>query len=164
MFPIIDSWQDLRRIAYEVRWFSGSNQLALYQPDETTIAILDYNSSAPPPVYVSADDEKTAQAAIAALLARNADLRVLVQLPGHTPGLVSTTLRRWHLQKRSSHESSDNSALRLSRAVGLKVERVIELPEGRRYALLDADDRELSAAPGPSRILTVLCPALRESG
>jgi 4-amino-4-deoxy-L-arabinose transferase-like glycosyltransferase len=163
MFPIIDSWEDLRRIAYEVRSFSGSNQLALYQPDETTIAMLDYNSSAPPPVNVSADDEKTAQAAIAALLARNADLRVLVQLPGHAPGLVSTTLRRWHLQKRSSHESSDNSALRLSRAVGLKVERVIELPEGRRYALLDADDRELSAAPGPSRILTVLCPALRQT-
>jgi hypothetical protein len=45
MLPIIDSWQDLRRIAYEVRWFSGSNQLALYQPDETTIAMLDYNSS-----------------------------------------------------------------------------------------------------------------------
>ncbi|HZF27468.1 MAG TPA: glycosyltransferase family 39 protein [Steroidobacteraceae bacterium] len=137
VFPIIDSWQDLRRIASEVRQFSGSNQLALYQPDETTIAMLDYDSSAASPVEVNADDEKPAQQAIAALLARDANVRVLVQLPGHASGPLSMALRRWHLARRLHDQPQDSSAARLARALGLNVERVIEVPEGRRYVLLE---------------------------
>ena len=142
MFPIIDSWHDLRRIASAVRQLSGSDRLVLYQPDETTIAILDYESSAPTPVNVSADDEETSQAAIAALLVQDANLKVLVQLPGHASGAVSATLSRLHLTRASPDPLSGSSAVRLSSAVGLKVTHVIELPEGRRYALLERNTRD----------------------
>jgi 4-amino-4-deoxy-L-arabinose transferase-like glycosyltransferase len=141
MFPIINGWQDLRRIAAELRQLSGSDRLVLYQPDETTIAMLDYDSSAPAPINVGADDEKTAQATIAALLARDTNLRVLVRLPGHAPGPVSASLRRWHLARAARDPLPGSSAARLSSALGLQVERVFELPEGRRYALLHRNPR-----------------------
>lgn len=136
MFPIISSWQDLRHVADEVRQVSGSNQLVLYQPDETTIAMLDYDSSAPSPVNVTATDEKSAQTVVAALLVHDVNLRILVKLPGHAPGPVSAILRRIHLAPRLREPLPRGSAAGLSDALALKVERMIELPEGRRYALL----------------------------
>jgi 4-amino-4-deoxy-L-arabinose transferase-like glycosyltransferase len=142
LFPIISGWQDLRQVAAEVHDHIGSSHLVLYQPDETTIAMLDYDSSGPPPVGISGTDEGAAQAQVRALLASDASLHVLVQLPGHAPGPFTDALHRWHLAPGARDPLPASSAARLCAALGLSVQQEIELPEGRRYVLLARNPSE----------------------
>jgi 4-amino-4-deoxy-L-arabinose transferase-like glycosyltransferase len=138
LMPLINTSQDLRSIATRVRELAGAGRLALYQPDETTVAMFDYDTSAPRPAAISDADENSALSKAADLAQREPTLRWLVQFPTHASGPVSDELRRLHGVARPRDAFWPESIARMSDALGLKTLAVIELPEGRRYALLGA--------------------------
>jgi hypothetical protein len=111
LFPLLNRAQDLSPVAAAARTVSGVDPLVLWQPDETTIATLDFYASLTPPIVTS--DEQLAER-----LAATPDLRVLTEV---TPG-----------------RGKERRPAELARAFGLTVERRIDLPApgGRSYAIL----------------------------
>jgi 4-amino-4-deoxy-L-arabinose transferase-like glycosyltransferase len=116
LFPLLNRAQDLSPVAVAARSAAQGAPLVLWQPDETTIATLDFYASLTPPIVTS--DEQ-----LAARLAAAPDLRVLTEV---TPG-----------------RGKERRPAELARAFGLVVERRIELPApgGRSYAILGLPGR-----------------------
>jgi hypothetical protein len=152
--PIIDRWQDLPALARRIHLDTAQKRLALLEPDETTIAMLDFRLKTPFTI-LTATDAGAAGAAGSAAAARGAATpaaeiskqqlvadwfrnegpaaRVLVLLPGHAPGTVTLWLRRF-LPRAPANGDGVAAALIASGTAEL-VQRY-ELPQGRRYALL----------------------------
>jgi 4-amino-4-deoxy-L-arabinose transferase-like glycosyltransferase len=136
VLPEIDRWQDLGALAQRIERDAGAGELAVLNPDETTIAMLDYRS-------------RTAFAALAArpaeaprvvsqwLQVRGGEAHVLVLLPGHAPGAVTELIGRWL----SRAAPNDGLAGELAAAGSARITGRYELPQGRRYALLGAQAR-----------------------
>jgi 4-amino-4-deoxy-L-arabinose transferase-like glycosyltransferase len=128
-FPVIDRWQDLPAIAQRIHADTRHEPLALLDPDETTIAMLDHGLHTPF-TALSSDAADPAQVVGDWFSAHGATARVLVLLPGHAPGPVT----RW--LGYTAAPADDGAAGRLLATGAAALAQRYELPQGRRYALL----------------------------
>ena len=135
--PIIDGWQDLPTLARRIHADTAGRSLALLDPDETTIAMLDHGLETPVTILTSAASPGSADTAPqvvgAWFAAHGREARVLVLLPGHAPGRLTPWLARFN-RRRPPEGDGEAGRLIASDAASL-VERY-QLPQGRRYALL----------------------------
>jgi 4-amino-4-deoxy-L-arabinose transferase-like glycosyltransferase len=131
IFPVIDRWQDLPSLARNIHDDARSGPLALLDPDETTIAMLDHRLRTQ---FVALDTQTDTPANVVSawLRSQGHDAHVLVKLPGRTPGDVKRLLDRIH----PTPAPDDGVAATLVSSGVATVERRYELAEGRRYALL----------------------------
>ena len=128
VFPVIDRWQDLGGLARRIRADTAHQPLALLDPDETTLAIIDHGFRGSYSV-LSGTDVSVVRRWFGT---RGAGARLLVLLPGHAEGELTRWLARWY-QPRAAGDGVAG-ALVASGTAAL-VQRY-ELPQGRRYALL----------------------------
>jgi 4-amino-4-deoxy-L-arabinose transferase-like glycosyltransferase len=125
----VDTWQDLGSIARAIGQDSADKPLILFAPDETTRAMIDMYARTsvaliPGPIEAAAVDRlKTDVGAAPQSL-------VVVQLP-HPALTVATAFG-------TAHRSDDQPELPWAEAAGLRVAKSYSLPNGRRYALLEA--------------------------
>lgn len=130
-FPTIDRWHDLPMLAARIHSDTEHASLALLNPDETTVAMLDRGLRTPFTVLTA--DARTPRRAVGDwFAARGNRARVLVLLPGHAPGELTPLLEHFHPDR----PPGDGVAEKL-RAEGIaSIVRRYQLPHGRRYALL----------------------------
>ena len=131
LFPTIDRWQDLPSLARSIHDDSRNGPLALLDPDETTIAILDHRLRTS---FVALDPRTDSATRLVAdwFRTHGAEAHVLVKLPGRGTGDLGRLIERIH----PTPAPDDGMAGALvSSGVATIVHRY-ELPEGRRYALL----------------------------
>ena len=128
--PVIDRWQNLPGLARQIRADTAHQSLALLDPDETTIAVLDHGLNTPFTVLSSAEGAR--QVVGRWFNAHGREARVLVLMPGHAPGNVSRWLERLH-QARTEDEGP---AMPLVTEGTAALAQRYQLPQGRRYALL----------------------------
>ena len=131
IFPTIDHWQDLPSLARNIHDDSRKGPLALLNPDETTIAMLDHRLRTQF-VALNTDTDNPADLVSGWFRTQGPQARVLVKLPGRTPGDVKRVLDRIH----PTPAPDDGVAGTLASSGVATVVRRYELPEGRRYALL----------------------------
>ena len=129
-FPAIDRWQDLAEVVRAVDRDVGARPLALYAPDETTVAVVDRTLAGE---RRDISEPGTIEA-IRAVLAHADSSVFLVLLPGRGDGPVFRRLRSLGIKVRPPAPSP--VVRELTTHLGLSVERVYEVPQGRRYALL----------------------------
>jgi len=131
VFPTIDRWQDLPELARQIHLDTEHQRLALLNPDETTVAILDHRLRTPSTVLTT--DAKAPRDVVSKwFISQGARARVLVLLPGHAPGELTPLLERVHLERRPG----DGIAGELEAGGVAAIVRRYQLPHGRRYALL----------------------------
>jgi len=131
IFPVIDRWQDLPSLARNIHEDSRSGPLALLDPDETTIAMLDHRFRTQF-VVLNTDTDSAANVVSGWLRSQGRRAHVLVKLPGRTPGDVKRLLDRIH----PTPVPDDGVVVTLASSGVATVVHRYELPEGRRYALL----------------------------
>jgi 4-amino-4-deoxy-L-arabinose transferase-like glycosyltransferase len=132
-WPIVDRWQDLPALARRIHADTAYDSLALLDPDETTIAMLDRGLETPTTVLTTGAAVPR-QLVSDWLAAHGRTGRVLVLLPGHAPGPLTPWLERFH----RSAPADDGVAGRLVASGAAALVARYELPQGRRYALLGA--------------------------
>ena len=129
VLPVIDRWQDLPALARRIQADTAGKSLALLDPDETTIAMLDHGLETPVTVLTAGAPRQLVGAWLAS---RVRGARLLVLLPGHAPGRLTHWLERFH----PINPPGDGVAAGLiASGTATMIERY-ELPQGRRYALL----------------------------
>jgi 4-amino-4-deoxy-L-arabinose transferase-like glycosyltransferase len=133
VFPTVDRWQDLPALARRIRVESEHRDLALLDPDETTIAMLDLGLRTR---FVSLQTHAaSARHVVGGWFARHgARARVLVLLPGHARGELTPLLEGVHVMDRGG--PGDGVAGDLQAEGIARIARRYSLPQGRRYALL----------------------------
>jgi 4-amino-4-deoxy-L-arabinose transferase-like glycosyltransferase len=141
VFPTVDRWQDLPLLAREIHLDTGHESLALLDPDETTIAMLDRRLRTA--FTVLNTDGHSARAVRGWFAAHGGRARVLVLLPGHAAGELTPLLEELHLY----HAPGDGVAGRLAGEGVAAIVRRFQLPQGRRYALLGPPGFRLYSAP-----------------
>jgi 4-amino-4-deoxy-L-arabinose transferase-like glycosyltransferase len=129
--PAIDRWQNLPELARRIHADTQTGALALLDPDETTIAMLDRGLDTRFAILTTGG-HATAGAVGGWLASHGASARVLVLLPGHAPGRVTQLLARLH----PLSAPGDGVAAHLAAAGAASIVQRYELPQGRRYALL----------------------------
>jgi 4-amino-4-deoxy-L-arabinose transferase-like glycosyltransferase len=130
ILPVVDRWQDLPALAVRIHADTAHEALALLDPDETTLAMLDHGLRTSFTVLTSAGAPR---AAVSAWFAdRGPGSRVLVLLPGHADGAVTELLARYH----PLAAPGDGVAGALTAEGVAALMQRYELPQGRRYALL----------------------------
>ncbi len=131
VLPVIDRWQDLPGLARRIHADCAPQALALLNPDETTIAMLDHGFDAGFSILTS--NAQAPRGAVSGWFrAHGREARVLVLMPGHAPGPLTRWLERWH-----AHDpDGDGVAGSLAASGTATLLRRYELPQGRRYALL----------------------------
>ena len=134
LYREVDAWQDLPSVALAIESDARGRPLILMAPDETTQAIVD--------MYARTDAELVRgpfdSAALGTLrerLAREPDALVVTLLPGRE--LVGAFLRNAERFKPGASALDDELPAWIG-ASGLKVAHRYALPNGRRYALLEA--------------------------
>jgi 4-amino-4-deoxy-L-arabinose transferase-like glycosyltransferase len=131
LFPTLDRWHDLPVLAAQIHSDTEHASLALLNPDETTIAMLDRRLRTSFTVLTT--NASTPQNVVSAwFAAQGPRARVLVLLPGHAPGELTPLLERAHLY----HPADDGIAGTLAAQGVAAIARRYDLPQGRRYALL----------------------------
>ena len=130
--PSVDRWQDLPALARRIHADTARQPLALLDPDETTIAMLDHGLDTRFTPLVSGTDGAPAQLVARWFTAQGPQARVLVLLPGHAPGRLTHWLERFH----PLQPPGDGTAGQLLACGAAQLAQRYELPEGRRYALL----------------------------
>jgi 4-amino-4-deoxy-L-arabinose transferase-like glycosyltransferase len=131
IFPVIDRWQDLPSLARNIHEDSRGGSLALLDPDETTIAMLDHRFRTQF-VVLNTQSDSAVKVVSGWLRAQGRQGHVLVKLPGRTPGDVKRLLDRIH----PTPAPDDGVVGTLASSGVATVVHRYELPEGRRYALL----------------------------
>jgi len=129
--PVVDRWQDLPGLARRIHADCARQTLALLDPDETTIAMLDHGSDARFTILTT-NAEAPRGAVTGWFSAQGREARVLVLMPGHAPGPLTRWLERFHAQRRDG----DGIAGSLAASGTATLLQRYELPQGRRYALL----------------------------
>jgi 4-amino-4-deoxy-L-arabinose transferase-like glycosyltransferase len=145
VLPVIDSWQNLAALARRIHADTADQSLALLDPDETTIAMLDHGLETPSTVLTSGAEAEPPAWDLAArgagtvpkllgdwFSSRGHGARVLVLLPGHAPGRLTRWLERFH----PIAPPGDGIAADLLASGTATLIARYELPQGRRYALL----------------------------
>jgi len=141
VIPAIDRWQDLASLLRSIDHDVGSRALAIYTPDETIVAVVDRTLGARrSDVARVLNIEEGRQ-----LYAREQATVLLVLLPGRGHGPVYERLRSLGIKSKTPAESA--AVRELTQELGLSVERIYELPQGRRYALLSCR-QPVTANPG----------------
>ena len=128
--PVIDRWQDLPRLAREIHFDTRQQPLALLDPDETTIALLDHGLATPFTILNSG--ERPGATVRGWFNAHGRDARVLVILPGHAPGPLSA----WLGGPGASGLKDGGIPAQLVSEGAAVLAHTYQLPQGRRYALL----------------------------
>ncbi len=133
VFPTVDRWQDLPALARRIHVESEHRDLALLDPDETTIAMLDLGLRTR---FVSLETNAASVRHVVGgwFAGHGPRARVLVLLPGHARGELTPLLERVRLVGRGGAGygvAGDLQAEGIARIV-----RRYRLPQGRRYALL----------------------------
>ncbi len=131
-FPAIDRWQNLAVVADTIHSETRERSLALLDPDETTIAMLDYRLMTPSTVLTTSDDSDAAHVVESWFRLHGKQARVLVLLPGHGVGGVTRFLSLAH----PFPAPGDGIAGTLVALGAASIVQRFELPQGRRYALL----------------------------
>ncbi len=131
IFPVIDRWQDLPSLARNIHEDTRGGSLALLDPDETTIAMLDHRFRTQF-VVLNTQSDSAVNVVSAWLRAQGRQSHVLVKLPGRTPGDVKRLLDRIH----PTPAPGDGVVATLASSGVATVVHRYELAEGRRYALL----------------------------
>lgn len=131
ILPVVDRWQDLPALAARIHSDTAQQSLALLDPDETTIAMLDHGQATPFTVLTSRG-AAPGRAVAGWFDAHGRAARVLVLLPGHASGRVTELLARLH----PLPAPGDGLAGTLAAAGAAALVARYELPQGRRYALL----------------------------
>jgi 4-amino-4-deoxy-L-arabinose transferase-like glycosyltransferase len=143
-FPTIDRWQDLSKLAGDIYTDSQRSELALLDPDETTIAMLDDKLRTPFTILttepqVPGAPAKTREQVVSDWFNMHGPTaRVLVLLPGHASGELTRLAERF----RTIKPPDDGTADELKSRGAASLERRYELPQGRRYALLGPPPRK----------------------
>ena len=146
LFPVFDRWQNLGALARQIHIDTADNALALLQPDETTIAMLDYRLRTPFTI-LSARGNEAQQRAVGWFQLHGSRARILVQLPGHAPGELTPLIERWHRR-----ESAKEGVASVLEGAGVaRTVAIYQLPHSRRYALLAPPGPDLSPAGERSR-------------
>jgi 4-amino-4-deoxy-L-arabinose transferase-like glycosyltransferase len=131
ILPVVDRWQDLASLAARIHSDTAQQSLALLDPDETTIAMLDRGLATP--FTVLATGAAAPRGAVDGWFAAHGRAgRVLVLLPGHASGALTEFLARLH----PLPDPGDGVAGRLTTTGTAALVARYELPQGRRYALL----------------------------
>jgi 4-amino-4-deoxy-L-arabinose transferase-like glycosyltransferase len=131
ILPVVDRWQDLPALAARIHSDTTGQPLALLDPDETTIAMLDHGLATP--LTALASGATGPRGAVAGWFAAHGPAaRVLVLLPGHASGALTELLARLH----PTPAPGDGVAGALTSAGAAALAARYELPQGRRYALL----------------------------
>lgn len=129
--PVVDRWQDLPALAARIHTDTAQRPLALLDPDETTIAMLDHGGAR---FTVLASGPAAPPATVGAwFAAQGPAARVLVLLPGHAGGPVTALFA--HLRPPAA-APGDGVAGSLIATGAASLALRYELPQGRRYALL----------------------------
>jgi 4-amino-4-deoxy-L-arabinose transferase-like glycosyltransferase len=129
--PVIDRWQDLPTLARSIHADTARASLALLDPDETTIAMLDRGLNTRF-VALTSGARETRDVVHGWFAAHGREARVLVLLPGHAPGKLTRVLARF-----GAHPApGDGAAGPLVSSGEATLVKRYELPHGRRYALL----------------------------
>lgn len=144
IFPTIDRWQDLPSVARNIHDDTRKGPLALLNPDETTVAMMDHRLRTQ---FVTLDSNTPAPGSVVSapklvsdwLRTHGPEARVLVKLPGRAPGDVSRALSRI----RPIRAPDDGIAGELVSSGVAQIVRRYEIPEGRRFALLGSADGSL---------------------
>jgi hypothetical protein len=131
IFPVIDRWQDLPSLARNIHEDTRGGSLALLDPDETTIAMLDHRLRTQF-VVLNTQSDSAVNVVSAWLRTQGRQAHVLVKLPGRTPGDVERLLDRIH----PTPAPGDGVVATLASSGVATVLHRYEIPEGRRYALL----------------------------
>jgi len=131
LFPVVDRWQNLPALAQRIQVDSREDALALLNPDETTIAMLDRGLRTPFTILTTTSDTPE-QIVSDWFNTHSSRARVLVLLPGHAPGELNRLFDRIH----HIPDPDDGVAGTLAAEGAVSVLRRYELPQGRRYALL----------------------------
>ena len=132
LYREVDAWQDLQSVAQAIESDARGRALILMAPDETTQAVID--------MYARTDAElvpgplgATALAELRERLAREPDARVVTLLPGRElVGAFRASAERF------KPRVLDDELPTWITASGLKIAHRYALPNGRRYALLEA--------------------------
>jgi 4-amino-4-deoxy-L-arabinose transferase-like glycosyltransferase len=124
LFPGIDRWQDDASLIAQIDRDTEGRDLDLYAPDETTVAIVDLYA----PRHRGRWHIRQSVTASPAML---------VLLPGHSAGPFSRALSALGIKMKSP--SSGKALDAVEQQGPLRVERIYEVPEGRRYALLTSN-------------------------
>jgi 4-amino-4-deoxy-L-arabinose transferase-like glycosyltransferase len=132
LYREVDAWQDLRSVAQAIESDGHGRPLILMAPDETTQAVID--------MYAREDAElvpgplgAAALADLGAHLAREPDALVVALLPGRE---LTGAFRR--NAERFKPRLLDDALPAWIAASGLRIAHRYALPNGRRYALLEA--------------------------
>ena len=135
VFPTIDRWHDLPLLARQIHSDTEHASLALLNPDETTIAMLDRRLRTP--FTVLKTDPNFPQPVVSDwFAAQGPRARVLVLLPGYASGELTPLLERVHLYR----PAGDGVAEELETEGIASIAHRYQLPQGRRYALLAPPD------------------------
>jgi hypothetical protein len=130
-FPAVDRWHDLPVLASQIHSDTEQASLALLNPDETTIAMLDRRLRTS--FVVLTTDASSPQEVVRKWFAAHGNrAEVLVLLPGHAPGELTPLLAHVRLVR----HSGDGVAGELQTEGIAAIVRRYQLPHGRRYALL----------------------------
>lgn len=132
IFPAVDRWQDLPALGRTIHRDNEGKSLAILQPDETTLAMLDTSLRDPPLSLRAKGIVEATTTASNWFCEHPADGRLLVMLPGHAPGEISRLLGSWWHEKKAG----DGDAALLERNGAGKLLQRYELPHGRRYGLM----------------------------
>jgi 4-amino-4-deoxy-L-arabinose transferase-like glycosyltransferase len=131
ILPVVDRWQDLPALAARIHSDTAQQPLALLDPDETTIAMLDHGLATP--FTVLASGTAGARGAVVGWFAAHGPAaRVLVLIPGHASGALTEYMARLH----PASAPGDGVAGALTGAGAAALAARYDLPQGRRYALL----------------------------
>lgn len=132
IFPVFDRVQDLGLVAISVKRDVGVRPLALLNPDETTIAMMDYQLKTP--MSLLKDQQKDALVQAKEWFeAHPDDGLLLVKLPGSAPGDMAKLAS--YIKK---NRAPNNGLLAELEQAGVgRLFKLYELPMGRRYALVE---------------------------
>ena len=130
LLPAIDRWQDIASVVRAVDRDTGTRTLVLYRPDETIVALVDRLTARRGPI-----PEATTPAEAARILHTHDPVAMLVLLRGRAEGPLDRRLRSWGIRLRAA-SATPGELDELCTPLGLTAERIYEVPQGRRYALL----------------------------
>src|SRR5437764_245093 len=131
LLPVLDRWQDLPGLARRIHADCTRAPLALLDPDETTIAVLDHGLDTRFTILTS--DHAPSRAIVTRWFSdQGREARVLILVPGHARGALTRYLEHFH----APPPESDGVAGSLTASGAAALVRRYELPQGRRYALL----------------------------
>jgi 4-amino-4-deoxy-L-arabinose transferase-like glycosyltransferase len=134
LYREVDAWQDLPSVARAIESDGRGRPLILMAPDETTRAIIDMYARTGAEL-VPGPLDTASLTALRERLARAPDALVVTLLPGRE--LVGAFLRNAERFKPGARALDDALPPWIA-ASGLKVAHRYALPNGRRYALLEA--------------------------